>query len=55
MADITMCHGRGCPLREDCWRYKATPTSIQAYAAFDDEEGGGNRRVPFLLAHGEQP
>ncbi len=25
MADITMCVGTGCPLRETCYRYMATP------------------------------
>ena len=25
MADITMCVGTGCPLREWCYRYTATP------------------------------
>ena len=25
MADSTMCMGRDCPLRDDCFRYRATP------------------------------
>ena len=32
MADITMCNGRACPLKENCYRYKATPSDFwQAY------------------------
>ena len=26
MADITMCEGTDCPLKETCCRYKAEPT-----------------------------
>mgnify|MGYP003659851959 CR=1 len=25
MADITMCDGKGCELKETCYRYKAKP------------------------------
>ena len=25
MADITMCTGDGCPLKETCYRYRAEP------------------------------
>jgi len=33
MADIAMCQGDGCPVKEDCWRYMA-PTGIwQTYLA----------------------
>ena len=31
MADITMCSGTNCPLKETCYRYKATPSSWQSY------------------------
>lgn len=32
MADITMCFGRECPLKPNCYRYTATPSEYaQAY------------------------
>lgn len=32
MGDITMCDGGKCPLKETCYRYKATPNEYrQAY------------------------
>lgn len=32
MPDIAMCKGEGCPIREDCYRYKATPSEyVQSY------------------------
>jgi hypothetical protein len=32
MADITMCDGGNCPLKDTCYRYKATPNEHrQAY------------------------
>jgi len=40
MPDITMCQGRDCPKREECYRYTAKPDPLrQSYAAFDMEEG----------------
>ena len=29
MADITMCCGEKCPLKEDCYRYMAKPNLIR--------------------------
>lgn len=35
MADITMCVGTGCPLRDKCYRYTATPNEHrQSFADF---------------------
>lgn len=31
MADITMCRGDGCPLKEKCYRYKAHQSNWQSY------------------------
>ncbi len=32
MPDITMCSGGDCPLKETCYRYKATPSEFsQSY------------------------
>lgn len=28
--DITMCKGTDCPLKETCYRYKATPSLLQS-------------------------
>jgi len=41
MPDISMCNNSKCPLREDCYRFKAKPGYYQTYADFeyDEEEG----------------
>lgn len=39
MPDIAMCCNDMCPLRNDCYRYKATPSEMQSYAFFDYEDG----------------
>lgn len=31
MPDITMCKGKDCPLKKDCWRYRAVPGEMQSY------------------------
>jgi hypothetical protein len=32
MADITMCEGKGCEIKEICYRYRATPSEFgQSY------------------------
>lgn len=32
MPDISMCEGKECPLKENCYRYKATPSEYwQSY------------------------
>lgn len=31
MADITMCKGQMCHLKESCYRYKATPNEYMQY------------------------
>lgn len=31
MPDITMCLGNGCPMKEQCYRYRAVPNKIQSY------------------------
>jgi len=33
--DITMCKGAGCPVRENCYRYKAEPSEYQSYFVED--------------------
>ncbi len=49
MADITMCVGTGCPLRETCYRYMAEPNEYrQSFSDFtgkvtQDEDGYGTR------------
>jgi len=30
MVDITMCEGKNCPMRENCYRYKARPGKWQS-------------------------
>ena len=29
MADITMCSGKDCPLKESCYRFTATPSEFR--------------------------
>jgi hypothetical protein len=44
MVDIAMCEGGNCPLKESCYRFKATPSPYaQSYFAeipYDAEEDG---------------
>lgn len=43
MADITMCHGEGCPQKESCYRYLATPNEYwQSYFTNPPIEADGN-------------
>ena len=35
MADIAMCYGEGCPLRQTCYRFRAEPDWRQGYADYD--------------------
>lgn len=52
MPDITMCRGEGCPIKEDCYRFNATPTPLyQSYFAivpYDTKRGCDHywERVP---------
>lgn len=42
MSDIAKCENESCPLKENCYRYTATPSEYrQSYANFqiDDESG----------------
>lgn len=42
MPDITMCHGTGCPVKEDCYRYTAKPNKYRQSYFTDppvDEDG----------------
>lgn len=42
MPDITMCSGEGCPMRVDCYRFTATPSTRQAYFAEPPVEVNGS-------------
>lgn len=33
MPDITMCDGKGCPLKQNCYRFTAKPNERQSYFA----------------------
>lgn len=35
MPDLAMCRDHGCPSREQCYRYTATPSTQQVYADFE--------------------
>jgi hypothetical protein len=38
MPDIAMCKNDNCPLKDSCYRFKATPDSYQAYTIVEKEE-----------------
>ena len=41
MPDISMCANMTCPLKEDCYRFKAVPNPHrQSYAGFKPDEEG---------------
>jgi hypothetical protein len=51
MADISMCNGKGCDLKEYCYRFTATPDSIaQTYTNFqpDLETMYGEKHCDFF-------
>lgn len=37
MPDISMCANDKCPLRETCYRFKATPNTYQTYSSYTYE------------------
>ncbi len=39
MPDITMCLGNGCPMKEQCYRYRAIPNRVQSYMHAPHEMG----------------
>jgi len=39
MSDISKCAGKGCPLKETCYRYTAPDSQRQAYANFEYLDG----------------
>ena len=49
MPDITMCEGKGCLMRDECYRYTATPYEFnQSYftdTPYDDESGECEYRI----------
>lgn len=41
MVDITLCANKKCPIRENCYRFKATPNEYrQSYADYDFAKDG---------------
>lgn len=41
MPDIAMCVNKSCHMREQCYRFRATPSERQAYADFRPGPEGG--------------
>ena len=37
MPDISLCKNESCPLKDNCYRYTATPGEYQSYAEFEWE------------------
>lgn len=51
MADITMCNNTECPLRMDCYRYRAKPNEYRQSYFVDvkpDENGNCKERWPIV-------
>lgn len=40
MPDITMCTNEECPHKEECYRFKATPSEYQSYGTFEPDKNG---------------
>jgi len=36
MPDVTMCHGKNCPVSHRCYRAIASPGLMQSYSNFDE-------------------
>lgn len=41
VSDITMCKGKGCPIKKDCYRYTAKQDQMQSYFVKEPFEKGG--------------
>lgn len=39
MPDITMCEGKECPIKNQCYRYTANPSDYQSYFAESPWDG----------------
>jgi hypothetical protein len=52
MADITMCPGTGCPLREQCYRYMAEPNELrQSWCDFTSQWHRNNDQLDAECPH----
>lgn len=40
MPDITMCNNNKCPMRENCYRFKAEPSDYQSYFRQSPDKDG---------------
>lgn len=56
MADIAMCYGEDCSLRQTCYRYRAEPDWRQGYGDFDRQrlESGEAGCEHFWALEGRQ-
>lgn len=52
MPDMTMCHGRGCPVRRDCYRHRAIPGRRQSW--FGAPMKGGRCDYMLPIAPGDK-
>ena len=41
MADISMCEGKGCENRVNCYRFLAKPDRFQSYGLFEEQMKDG--------------
>lgn len=48
MPDITMCSSSGCPMKEECYRSRAKPDTLQSWTNFEyscNENSGFNEYI----------
>jgi hypothetical protein len=51
MPDITMCLNKECPMRNECYRYRAIPNEYQYYSTFTPEEEKCEHFYPIEKGH----
>jgi hypothetical protein len=56
MADISMCLGRGCKVKDECYRFTATPNPYrQSYMEFDNQVVMHKSDCPDFRPNGISP
>ena len=51
MPDITMCVNETCPLRERCYRFRATPSEMQSFTKFSPDGDKCDHFVRLITRH----
>jgi hypothetical protein len=53
MPDITMCEGQGCPLKESCYRFTATASSMRQAYFIDSPYNKGQKACKYYWDNGK--